>query len=370
MEGYAWGGSEELWSRAALDFLAQGMEVSASVREWKPLHARMRQLSEKGVELWLRPQSYPILKLGWQRIAHRGVSSTTLEVRRMLGARKPTLVIFSSGGPYPPIDLVELCMEKGIRFVTIGQANWDWNWIDDEHAARCRRGLSAAIRCFFVSRANLALTEKQLGCQLSNAEVVWNPFNIDYKASPSWPALGSNGELRLACVARLDPAFKGHDILFEALSTREWATRNWRLYLYGEGPVRNVLERLVQHFGISRRVVFAGHRPVEEIWASNHVLVMPSRAEGLPLAIVEAMLCARPVLASDVAGNSEIVEDGVTGFLADAPTVRSVGNALERLWASRPNIEAMGKAGAKKIRELVPPDPVRQFTDKIKSLLH
>ena len=55
-------------------------------------------------------------------------------------------------------------------------------------------------------------------------------------------------------------------------------------------------------------MIFAGHRPVEEIWASNHVLVMPSRAEGFPLAIVEAMLCARPVLASDVAGNSEIVE--------------------------------------------------------------
>ena len=117
-------------------------------------------------------------------------------------------------------------------------------------------------------------------------------------------------------------------------------------------------------------MVFAGHRPVEEIWTSNHVLVMPSRAEGLPLAIVEAMLCARPVLTTDVAGNSEIVEDGVTGFLADAPTVRSVGNALERLWANRANIEAMGKAGAKKIRELVPPDPVRQFTDKIESLLH
>ena len=46
--------------------------------------------------------------------------------------------------------------------------------------------------------------------------------------------------------------------------------------------MRDVLERLVQHFGLSRQVVFAGHRPVEEIWASNHVLVMPSRAEGLP----------------------------------------------------------------------------------------
>jgi len=44
------------------------------------------------------------------------------------------------------------------------------------------------------------------------------------------------------------------------------------------------------------------------------------------------MLCARPVVATDVAGNSEVVEDGITGFLADAPTVRNLGNAMERLW--------------------------------------
>ena len=81
------------------------------------------------------------------------------------------------------------------------------------------------------------------------------------------------------------------------------------------------------------------------------------------------MLCARPVLATDVAGNSEVVEDGITGFLADAPTARSLGNAMERLWANRAKIEAMGRAGAKKIRERVPLDPVRKFTDKIKCLL-
>jgi hypothetical protein len=84
MEGYARGGSEELWSRSALDLRAQGLAVSASVREWKPLHARMRGLSEKGVDLWLRPENYPIVESGWQRIVHRGVSSTALEVRRML----------------------------------------------------------------------------------------------------------------------------------------------------------------------------------------------------------------------------------------------------------------------------------------------
>jgi glycosyltransferase involved in cell wall biosynthesis len=127
---------------------------------------------------------------------------------------------------------------------------------------------------------------------------------------------------------------------------------------------------MVQRLGLSDRVVFAGYETVEKIWASNHVLVMPSRAEGLPLAIVEAMLCARPVIATDVGGNSEVIEDGITGFLADAPTVTSLANSLERLWARRALIEEIGRAGAKKIRELVPPDPARVFTEKLKKLVH
>jgi glycosyltransferase involved in cell wall biosynthesis len=132
--------------------------------------------------------------------------------------------------------------------------------------------------------------------------------------------------------------------------------------------MRQGLERLAQKLGLSDRVVFAGFCAVEEIWASNHVLVMPSRYEGLPLAMVEAMLCARPVVATDVAGHAEIIEDGVTGFLADAPTAGSMGAALERFWARRGEAEEIGKAGARRIRQLVPSDPVRVFSEKLKRL--
>ena len=107
------------------------------------------------------------------------------------------------------------------------------------------------------------------------------------------------------------------------------------------------------------RVVFEGHvADIEKVWALNHVLVMPSRIEGLPLAVIEAMLCGRPVVATDVAG-AEVIEDGVTGFLAEAATVGCVGNALERFWARRGEAEEIGALAAKKIRDLVPPDPAR-----------
>src|SRR5262249_42031882 len=153
------------------------------------------------------------------------------------------------------------------------------------------------------------LAEKQIGCELPNAEIVWNPFNVDFQASPPWPPLAPNGALHLACVARLHPPSKGQDILLEVLAGSSWDARQWQLNLYGQGPMRNSLERMAQRLGLRDRIVMCGYVDPKEIWELNHVLIMPSRYEGLPLAMIEAMLCGRPVVATDVAGHSEVVED-------------------------------------------------------------
>ena len=364
--GESWGGSEELWSRTALDLVTQGFRVFASVRKWSPPDRRVLDLVERGVEVWFRPDFYPLGRKVWHKLTASHKSTTMLQVQRFLTARPSDVVVFSSGGPFPSIDFIELCVSKRLPFVTIAQANADIDWIEDALAERYRVALATAQRCYFVSRANLRLVEKQIGYELSNAEVIWNPVNVDLDAVPAWPQLRPDGELRLASVARLHPPTKGQDILFEVLARPAWAARRWQLHLYGEGPMRNVLERLAQRLGLSDRVVFAGHASVAEIWASNHVLVMPSRREGLPLAMVEAMLCGRPVVATDVAGHSEIVEDRITGFLADAPTVASMAKALERLWARRADAMEIGATASKRIRELRPPDPVRIFSEKIK----
>jgi glycosyltransferase involved in cell wall biosynthesis len=364
--GASWGGSEELWSRTALDLVAQGFPVSASVAKWSPPHSRMLDLMERGVELWFRPDSYPLWRQAWRKLTAPHKSMMTLEVQRLFTARPADLVVLSDGGPFPAIDFLELCVSRRLPFVTIGQANSELSWVDDADAERYRIALASALRCYFVSKANLRLAEKQIGCELSNAEVVWNPVNVDLDATPPWPQMGPDGELRLACVARLDPTSKGQDILFEVLAGPAWAARRWRLHVYGEGPMRNGLKWLAQRLGLSDRIVFPGHASVAEIWASNHVLVMPSRYEGMPLAVVEAMLCGRPVVATDVAGHSEIIEDGVTGFLADAPTVSSMAKALDRFWARRADAVEIGAAASKRIRGLRPPDPVRIFSEKIK----
>ena len=368
--GAPWGGSEELWSQTATRLVAEGVSVAASIHKRLPLHDRVQDLMGRGVKLWLRPERYSLWRRMRRRVMSGRESDFLLEIERFLRVVQPELVIFSTGGIFPPVEWLELCREKGLPFVTICQCNSESCWFDDESAARYRQALRVALRCFFVSKANLRLAEKQIGCELPNAEVVRNPFNVDADYSPPWPSLGDNHEWRLACVGRLDPRQKGQDILLEALARPIWMNRHWRLTLYGNGPVKNGIERLVQRFELGDRVILAGYvSRVEDIWAENHVLVMPSRCEGLPLAMVEAMMCGRPVVATDVAGHSEIIEDGVTGFLADAPTVTSVANALERFWERRYNLKAMGEAASASIRNCVPADPAKHFGEKIKTFL-
>jgi glycosyltransferase involved in cell wall biosynthesis len=371
MDSVAWGGSEELWSRAALNLASRGFEIAASVIKWLPLHPRVLQLQDAGIVLSTRRRIPTVWESAWGRTFGSRQGATAASVEKLIRARRPDLVVHSSGTAFPFVDLVEICMARSIPFVTIGQANHDGWWLDDQLARRLRRAMLAASRCYFVSEANRALAERQLGCNLPNAEIVRNPFNVDYNVAHAWPSLGRPEMVRLACVGRLHPGSKGQDLLFQVLALPAWLERNWQLTLYGDGPMREGLQRLTRFLGIADRVVFASHvSDIEKIWDNNHVLIMPSRFEGLPLSIVEAMLCARPVVATNVAGHAEIIEDGITGFLADAPTVNSLNIALERFWDRRGQAEEMGKTGARKIRQLVPADPAMVFTEKLLDILN
>jgi glycosyltransferase involved in cell wall biosynthesis len=308
------------------------------------------------------------VKHPWRRLKLGRNGSVVFAAKRLLDARTPAIAILSDGDTLPPIELLELCVAKRIPFVTVSQAGSEAFCYDDDLAKRYRAALAQALRCFFVAQANRWMVEKQIGGELANAEVVRNPFNVSYDAPVPWPTSGTDDEVCFASVGRLYPPAKGQDILFEALAQAEWNSRDWRLSIYGEGPARASLEWLAHRLGLSERIRFPGFRTPEEIWAENHVLVMPSRSEGLPLAMVEAMLCSRPIVATDIAGHAEIMEDGVTGFLADAPTPRAMAAALERFWARRTEAEEIGKAAHQRIQQLVPRDPVRVFTENLKAL--
>jgi glycosyltransferase involved in cell wall biosynthesis len=366
MGGSAFGGSEELWTRTARLLAQQGVRVAASVQGWPELDRRITDLARAGVDLRPRPLTPSLM--GQIRRYASGQPRIVLDVERSFGGALPNLVVISNGTVLPPIELAELCIAKSWRFVTVAHSNSPYQWPSDELAARWRKVLPVARRCFFVSDAIRDLAQWQLGYDIENAEIVRNPLLVKSKSPLPWPSQAVEQELRMACVGTLFPNEKGQDILLEALARPCWRLRNWRLTFYGSGPNRDIIDRLVTRFDLKDRVCFGGHVAIEEIWQTNHLLVLPSRYEGAPMVTVEAMWCGRPVVATNVGFNPQLIKDGVTGFLAEAAVAECFGKALERMWVQRDRLEDIGRFAAVGIRDFVPNDPIGIFVEKLKSI--
>ncbi len=357
MDGLPWGGSEELWSRTALLLAKRGIAVAVSVNAWPETPKMLTTLRDAGCEVAFRRQPSVV-----QRVAGRlGISGSN-----WLDQVKPQAVIISQGGHYEGHGWGLECAKRRIPYALLAQAASERYWPTDEDIPAITSAYAQATAALFVSEGNSRLLETQLGARLPNASVVRNPFNVAYDISLPWPS-ESEG-LRLACVARLEPGAKGQDILFQTLAADKWRNRALDVTLFGNGPNAQSLQALKTLYGLER-VHFGGFRPdVASIWADHHALILPSRYEGLPLALVEAMLCARPGIVTDVAGNTELLEDGVHGFVAAAPAVSSLDAALERAWNGRQQWRQMGQAAAVRVRQLIPSDPIAAFADRVMKL--
>ena len=346
-----WGGSEELWSAAACALLERGHSIScfkSGVDETHPRVRRLKSLSCSVRNLRRRNRAPVLLKY-----IH------VLPLAMHLARRRPDLVIISQGDNYDGLYLGYLCRKLKIPYTLICQKASDYLWPEDKLRRLKGQVFRDAVKCFFVSEHNRRLTEDQYGVTLKNAIVVTNPYMVSVTEPLPWPA-NDDATLRLACVARLYLLDKGQDILLRVLARNKWKERKLHVSFFGEGVNRESLEFLAAKLG-TQNVSFEGHtNDVVGIWRNHHALILPSRAEGMPLALVEAMMCGRPGIVTRVGGNAELVEDRVTGFLA-APVEDSLDAALEDAWARRHELHEMGRLAASKIRELIPPNPAEQF---------
>ena len=152
-------------------------------------------------------------------------------------------------------------------------------------------------------------------------------------------------EALMACVARLEIQDKGQDLLLEALADPVWKDRDFRLDFYGSGPDREILGDLISFYRLGDKVKIVGFESdIRKIWNEHGLLVLPSISEGTPISLIEAQICGRAALVTRVDGNPDWVEEGMTGFLAEAATVCHLRLALERAWENRHRWREMGEA--------------------------
>jgi glycosyltransferase involved in cell wall biosynthesis len=152
-------------------------------------------------------------------------------------------------------------------------------------------------------------------------------------------------------VARLAPV-KGQRELIEALARLQRSDAVAMLVgqdFEAGGAYRRELESRAAALGVAERVVFAGYRDdVPALLAASDVFVLPSRIEGLPLTVLEAMAAGKPVVATRVGGTPEAVVDGETGLLVPPGDIDALAHALDALLGDPVGARVLGEAGRRR----------------------
>jgi glycosyltransferase involved in cell wall biosynthesis len=150
-------------------------------------------------------------------------------------------------------------------------------------------------------------------------------------------------ETFVLAVGRLN-AQKGFDLLLRGFAGTRAAGSQWRLVILGEGGERQRLEGLCDELGLSGRVDMPGRVKDPESWMARAALVVqPSRYEGFPNVVLEAMAMGAPVISSDCrSGPSDIIKDGVNGRLVPVNDVAALTQAMDELINNRAERERMG----------------------------
>jgi glycosyltransferase involved in cell wall biosynthesis len=159
------------------------------------------------------------------------------------------------------------------------------------------------------------------------------------------------GAVIVGVVARLEPE-KGHPTLLDAWPLVLREVPDAYLLIVGEGNRRDALEQQARDLRIAHRVVFTGRRDdVPAVTAALDCAVLPSYREAQGLTILEAMALSRPVVATNVGGIPEMIDDGVTGLLVPPRDPIALAAAITRVLTDHPFADTLARAGHDLVHE-------------------
>ena len=169
------------------------------------------------------------------------------------------------------------------------------------------------------------------------------------------PAVGSgaSNDIGFINVARLVPQ-KGLDVLIAALPMLSGAAAAWPVTLVGDGPERERLLQQAEDLGVSGRLQYMGFCPDPgRLLAEAAVFVLPSRFEGMPNALLEAMAAGLAVIVTDASpGPLEVVEPGVSGLVVQSDDPMALAAAMVELASDPERCRRMGAAARERIASL------------------
>lgn len=365
------GSNDLLYYRCARSALRKGHTVMVSPYDWGKDNAReYEEIRREGAFVRLRPREVWASNLVLRQVQKMRTKCEDPRKRfKFVEGFRPDVVLLCDPGTYYMLSrpgVREYFLESEFPFITISQYNTENEPISPLLFDGARAFFQKAQSCVFVSNRNLEVARRQLCLPLENAVVLDNPPDLELWDCLPWP---ESPTPTFAMVARLDSAIKGQPIILDLLSKPPWTDRSWRLSLCGEGQDERYLRELVLFLRLENRVEFRGHvQGIQNVWRENMLLLMASSGEGKPLALTEAMLCGRPAVVTDVGGNIELIEEGLTGFVAEGPTTKGLRGAMERAWSAREKWAKMGQRAHRVVKERLTSRPEERLLSIIETV--
>lgn len=193
------------------------------------------------------------------------------------------------------------------------------------------------------------------GISAARIEVIYNGVELPAGMPEPGERIAVRDELGLAAdefvllqIARLD-AIKDHATAVGTMARVAAVEPRARLMIVGDGPERGRIEAEIQRRGMGGWVRMLGERhDVARLLSGADAFLLTSVSEGIPVTIIEAMGAGLPVVATDVGGVGEVVEQAVTGLLAPAGAEQQLAEAVLRLAGDQQVCAAMGAAGRRR----------------------
>ena len=196
-------------------------------------------------------------------------------------------------------------------------------------------------------------------------KVIYNPVTM--RDEQVGMALRAEKKHVFVTAGRLEPV-KDQSMMIEAFAEFHQSHSDYRLVVYGEGPIRDELQNKIDFLGLHNTIILAGS--TNELWENiscAEAFLLTSKYEGMSNALIEAMCLGLPVVSTKVAGATDLIEDGKNGFLIDVGDKKSLADRMTCL-ADRPDIRLQMGQRASEIYELVRQDKItKQWVDYLKS---
>jgi glycosyltransferase involved in cell wall biosynthesis len=305
--------------------------------------------------------------------------------------QKPTIISVQNAGPGEP-QLAQLKRGATLMVDTLPLTSFlnvdfmDWVIGASEIINLPLTALGGKVILNYLRKSNAIYQVLSTGGQsyltshgFRASQIVHIPGSVDtqkFRPAPQRRPDPSRPERDIICVASLDYR-KGIDVLLHTWGRMMSAPTEWRtslkpqLLLVGEGKIRPQLERIVAQLGIAESVEFLGARTdIVDLLQRAWCFVLPSRWEGMPNALLEAMACGLPCVATRVSGSEDIITNGINGLLLEPEQPAELAQALQRIIEDTNLAQRLGQeARATVVRDYQLPMIVEQCLQLYRGLL-